>query len=309
MKAVVCTKAGKPDVLEFRDVKKPVPKENELLVKVFASTVTRGDIHLRKIPRFVLVPLGIFLGFKAMKITGIEFSGEVEQTGNNVTLFRKGDQIFGTTTGLKFGANAEYVCVPEKRKTGVVALKPKNLSFSDSAAVPVGGMTAWHNLKKADIKQGHKVLVYGASGSVGSYAVQIAKYFGAEVTGVCSKDNIGMVKSLGADKIIDYTNEDFSKTTEMYDIIFDAVGKITKSRCRNILKKTGRYFSVKYPTSEKTEYLHFLTKLIEEGKLKPFIDKSFPLEKTTDAHLYVEQGHKKGNVIISMEGNHEGQSR
>lgn len=303
MKAIICKKSGPPNVLSLQEVEKPIPRPNEILVRVYASTVTRGDVNLRKIPRIVLLPMGILFGFKAMQITGVEFAGEVEEVGSQVDQFKKGDPVFGTTTGLKFGGNAEYVCVPEKSKIGAVIKKPANISFSDAAAVPVGGMTAYHILKKANITKGQRVLVYGASGSVGTYAVQLAKYFGAEVTGVCSKNNIELIKSIGADKVIDYTSEDFTKTDNKYDIIFDAVGKISKSKCRTILKKNGTYLTIKYPTKEKIEYMNFLSNLIEKRKVKPVIDRYYSLEQVVEAHRYVENGHKKGNVVITIEHN------
>jgi len=298
MKAVFCPKSGPPEVLVLKEVEKPIPKPNEILVKVFASSVIRGDVNLRKIPRFVLIPLGMLFGFKPMKITGVEFAGEVEGIGNAVTEFRKGDKVFGTTTGLAFGGNAEYVCVPEKRKTGVVIKIPANISYPEAAVIPVGGMTALHILRKANLSKHQKVLVYGASGSVGTYAVQLAKYFGADVTGVCSTNNLELVKSLGANNVIDYTKEDFTKYGIVYDVIFDAVGKITKLQCKSILSKNGFYLSVKYPTKEKTEYLNFLKELFEAGKLKPVIDRQYTLDQIVEAHTYIEKGHKKGNVVI-----------
>ena len=300
MKAIVCTKSGSPEVLQLKEIPKPSPKDNEILVKICASSVTIGDVRLRKISRLILFPIGLLFGFKAMKITGVEFAGVVEEFGKSVTRFKKGDKVFGTTTGLKFGGNAEYVCIPEKWKHGVVHLKPGNLSFAESAVVPVGGMTALHILKKANIEKNQKALIYGASGSVGTYAVQIAKYFGAEVTGICSANNLKLVKSIGADKVIDYTKENFQNGGIFYDVIFDAVGKISKSRCKNILKKNGSYLTVKLPTSEKTEYLSFLKELIEQEKIIPVIDKNYPLEQTIEAHRYVEEGHKKGNVSITV---------
>ena len=305
MKAIVCKKSGPPNVLSLKEVAKPIPKPNEILVKVFASTVTRGDVNLRKIPRVVLLPIGIIFGFKAMQITGVEFAGEVEEIGNQVNQFKKGDQVFGTTTGLKYGGNAEYVCVPGKWKSGVVIKKPANISFPDAAAVPVGGMTAFHILKKVNITKDQKVLVYGASGSVGTYAVQLAKYYDAEVTGVCSTDNIELIKSIGADKVIDYTKEDFTKTENTYDVIFDAVGKISKSKCKSVLKKNGTYLTIKYPTKEKIEYMDFLCDLIEKRKVKPVIDRYYSLEQVVEAHSYVEKGRKKGNVVITLGNNNK----
>jgi NADPH:quinone reductase-like Zn-dependent oxidoreductase len=235
-----------------------------------------------------------------MKITGVELAGVVEAIGSDVKQFNKGDHVYGTTTGLTYGANAEYVCVPEKPKKGVLVKKPDNISFMDAAVISVGGMTALHILRKANIQKGQKVLIYGAPGSVGTYAVQLAKYFGAEVTGVCSTNNIDMVKSLGADNVIDYHKADFRKGTTKYDIVFDAVGKLTKSSCKNVLKKNGSFLSVRYPTKEKVEYMIFLNELIEGGKLRPIIDRTYTLDKIREAHNYVEQGHKKGNVVLTL---------
>ena len=302
MKAIVCKKSGSPEVLNLVELEIPIPKQNEVLVKVIASSVTIGDVKLRKIPRFILVPLGFLFGFKPMKITGVEFAGVVESVGSDVSRFIKGDNVYGTTSGLEFGANAEFVCVPEISKKSVIVKKPDNISFIEAAVIPVGGMTALHILKKVNIIPDQKILIYGASWSVGTYAVQLAKYFGAEVTAVCSANNMDLVKSIGADEARDYQNEDFRKSRTTYDIIFDAVGKITKSSCTNVLKKTGTFLSVKYPTTEKTKYLTFLNELIERDKLKPVIDRTYILDKVKDAHYYVEQGHKKGNVAITVVG-------
>lgn len=300
MKAIVCTKSGSPDVLQLVELDRPIPKQTEILVKVKASSVTIGDVKLRRIPRFITVPLGFLLGFKPMKITGVEFAGTVEAMGSDVNLFSKGDHVYGTTTGLEYGGNAEYVCVPEKSKMGVLIKKPDNISFIDAAVLSVGAMTALYFLKKADIKNGQKIIIYGASGSVGTYAVQLAKYFGLEITAVCGTNNIELVKSLGADKVIDYHTEDFRKSTITYDIIFDAVGKITKSSCKKVLKKNGYFLSVKSLTKEKVEHINFINKLTENKRLKPVIDKIFTLDKVKEAHYYVEQGHKKGNVVINV---------
>ncbi|WP_456278741.1 NAD(P)-dependent alcohol dehydrogenase [Bacillus sp. AK128] len=304
MKVIVCKKSGPPDVLKLKEINKPTPKPDEICVKVYASSVTRGDVMLRKIPRFILFPIGLMFGFKAMQIPGVEFAGEVEDVGENVKDFKKSDQVFGTATGLRFGGNAQYVCVPEKSKTGVVTKKPENVTYSEAAVIPVGGMTALYLLRKGNIKKDQKVLIYGASGSVGSYAVQLAKYYGAKITAVCSTNNIDLVRSIGADEVIDYTTEVFTeRTTTDYDIIFDAVGKISKSICKDILVKNGTYISVKSPTKEKLEDLLFLKELVKAEKIKPVIDRVYMLDQVVEAHRYVEKGHKKGNVVITVEHN------
>lgn len=302
MKAIVVTGSGPPEVLELRDVEKPAPRDNEMLVRVHASTVTIGDAILRKMPRFLMVPFMTLMGFKLKKIAGHELAGEVEAVGRDIRSFRKGDHVFGTTMGLKCGANAEYVCIPEKGGKGMVAVKPSNVSFGEAAAIPIGGLTALQILRLGNVTKGDRVLIYGASGSVGTYAVQLAKHYGAHVTGVCSGANLDLVRSIGAEEVIDYTKEDFRKNGETYDVVFDTVRKLKKSGCKKSLGENGVFISSFSLTRESIEDLIHLKELVEAGKVRPVIDRTYRLEEVVEAHRYVDKGHKKGNVVIAVVG-------
>jgi NADPH:quinone reductase-like Zn-dependent oxidoreductase len=321
MKAIVYEKYGPPDVLKLEEVEKPTPKEDEVLIKVFATTVTKYDCWARSstAPPGFWPPSRIASGLRKPKLTilGTDFTGEIESVGKAVKQFMKGDQVFGFTSSL--GAHAEYMCMPEE---GVV-IKPANTTYEEAVAVVQGGLTALYFLRKGSIQSGQKVLIYGASGGIGTYAVQLAKYFGAEVTGVCSTPKLEMVKTLGADKVIDYTKEDFTKNAQTYDIIFDTVGKTSVSRSLRSLEEKGLYIFATFGLvmliralwltrksskraifgviDESAEDLIFLKELIEAGEIKPVIDRSYPLEQTAEAHRYVETGHKKGNVVITVE--------
>ena len=312
MRAVVCTGYGPPDVLELRQVEKPSPKDHEVLIKVHATTAHRGDVRIRSfdVPRGQRFVARLVLGFARPKnpILGMELAGVVESVGKDVTLFKPGDAIFAFT-GWGLGAYAEYVCLSEKprrsvTKDGMLATKPANMTFEEAAAgAATGGVTALGILRKANIGRGQKVLIYRASGSVGTYAVQLAKSFGADVTGVCSTANLELVRSLGADRVIDYTQQDFTQGDETYDVVFDAVGKLSPSRAKRLLKKTGVYLNVNKDSVSgggSPEDLAFLKELIEVGKVRTVIDTRYPLEEIVEAHTYVEKGHKKGHVVITV---------
>lgn len=325
MRAVFHTKYGPPDELQLKEVDKPLPKDDEVLIKIHATTVTSSDCNLRNFtftPKLFLLPMRMQFGFNKPKINrlGIDLAGEIELAGVNVKQFKQGDQIFGTPEPA-FGAHAEYICITEN---GVLTSKSDYTNWEEAAAVPLAGNTALYFIRDlGNIQAGQKILINGASGGIGTFAVQIAKYYGAEVTGVCSNANLEMVKSLGADKVIDYTSEDFTKGDEKYDLIFDTVGKTSFSSCKSLLKENGIYLTT-LPTMSiilqsiwtsmigdkkvkfgdavpKVENLIFLKELVDEGKIKPVIDRTYPLENIVDAFRYVEGGHKKGNVVITVE--------
>jgi NADPH:quinone reductase-like Zn-dependent oxidoreductase len=296
MRAVPFKGSGSADQLELAEVPKPAPEPNEILVRVHAATVTRGDVALRKVP-FLLARL---FGFRRKAMLGHEFAGEIESVGAEVTRFKEGERVFGTTTGLTTGSYAEYICVPEE---GVLATVPANISYEEAAPVPIGGLTALHFLREGDVESGKKVLVYGSSGSVGTFAVQLAAHFGARVTGVCSTSNVDLVKSLGADEVVDYTQQDFTEAGQTYDVIFDAVGKTSPRQSKKVLAGNGSYVSIRSSIAkEKTEDLLVLRDLMEAGEVKAVIDRRYPLEQIPEAHRYVEKGHKRGNVVITVGG-------
>jgi NADPH:quinone reductase-like Zn-dependent oxidoreductase len=301
MKAVICSKYGNPEVLEYTNVNKPTPKDNEVLIKILNASVSSGDAKIRSLNLAPLLKLmmKLTLGFKRPRkgILGSQFAGIIEDIGKNVSKFKKGDAVYGIT-GMNLGCYAQYTCLKEN---AVIVKKPESISFEEAVPIPFGAMTALHILRNGNIQDSSEVLIFGASGSVGTYAVQIAKYYGAKVTAVCSKKNFELMKSLGADKIIDYHTEDFTKGSQKYNVVFDAVGKIKAKQGKQALISGSKYLSVTSPTSETLEKLNFLNNLIEDGNLKTVIDKTFILANIQDAHRYVDTGHKVGNVIIEIE--------
>jgi NADPH:quinone reductase-like Zn-dependent oxidoreductase len=333
MKAITYKKYGSPDVLKLKEVEKPTPKDNEVLIRIYASNVNYGDLTARNfanisarkfnMPALLLLPAKMSFGMKTPKkqILGSEFAGKIEEIGKDVRSFKKGDEVFAYN-GMNMGGNAEYICMAEE---GMVGLKPENMSYEEASAIPYGGTMALSLLRKVNIRKGQKVLINGASGGIGSIAMQLAKHFGAEVTGVCSTPRTDYVKSLGADKVIDYTKEDFADSGETYDVFFDILGRRSFSDVKSSLTENGCYLLASFKmrhllamlrtkfggnkkvicamASENRNDLTLLKELAEAGKLKSIIDKSYPLEKTADAHRYVEEGHKKGNVVITINRN------
>lgn len=306
MKAIVATQYGGPEVLQLKEVRKPTPKDNEVLIKVHATTVTAADFRMRSftVPAAVWIPARLALGITKPRqpIFGSELSGVVEAVGKGVTRFKVGDQVFASTLTENFGGYAEYKCLPEK---AMMVIKPVNLTYEEAAALPIGATTALRLLRKGNTLasvRGQKVLIYGASGSVGTYAIQLAKYFGAEVTGVCSTSNLELVKSLGADHVSDYTKEDFSATEERYDIIYDTLGKLPKSQAAKLLAPNGTFVSMaSLSTKEGMDNLIFIKELVEKGEIKAVIDRRYPLENMVEAHRYMDTGRKKGNIVITVQ--------
>lgn len=322
MKAIVWTKYGPPDVLQLKEVEKPVPKDNEVLIRIHASTVTAGDCEMRRfdLPTWIWLPLRLYMGIRKprIKILGQELAGQIESVGKHVKEFKIGDEIFAPTT-MNFGAHAEYICLPGSY---AIAFKPSNMSYEEAATLPTGGLNALHFIRKANIQRGQKLLINGGGGSIGTYAVQMAKSLGAEVTAVDSARKLDILRSIGADHVIDYTQEDFSESGEVYDVIIDIVGKHSFSRCVKSLKPNGIYImgnpifsgvirglwismttgkkAVPALANYKREDLIYLKELTETGKLRSVIDKHFPLEQMSDAHRYVEKGYKAGNVAITI---------
>jgi NADPH:quinone reductase-like Zn-dependent oxidoreductase len=328
MKAIVWTKYGSPDGLQLQELEKPTPKDDEVLIRIVAATVGAWDYEMRTLnfPILLSLPMRLYVGLiKPTRITvlGQELAGEIEAVGKNVKLFKEGDPVFGTT-GFSMGAHAEYKCLPATpgEMQGALAIKPSNMTYEEAATVPTGGLEALHFIRQANIQNGQTILINGSGGSIGTFAVQLAKHFGAEVTAVDSTSKLDMLRSIGADQVIDYTQEDFTKSSETYDVILDVIGKSSYSGSIRSLKNNGRYLlanpSLSYIVrkrwtsmtsskkvisgagSQKSEDLIFLKELIEVGKIKTVVDRHYPLEQTAEAHRYVETGQKKGHVVITM---------
>lgn len=299
MRAIEYYQYGEPKVLKYVELMKPTPSYNEILVKIHATSVSRGDVRLRKADPFLArLYNGLFFPRK-VRVLGFEYAGVVEAIGKDVTQYKVGDKVYAFT-GFHFGAYAEYACIQVSGKVlnGLVAKMPANMTFEEAAVVPTSGITALSAIQKAGITKGQKVLIYGASGSVGTFAVQFAKYYGAEVTGVCSTQNLAMVKSIGADQVIDYTKDDFSKSEVRYDFVYDAVGKASKKNCRAVIKEGGIIISVNRNPSVSEDALDTISAMIEEEKVKSVIDKTYTFDQIPEAHAYVEKGHKRGNVSV-----------
>ncbi len=309
MRAIVYEKYGPPEVLQLKGLEKPTPGAHQVLVKIKATTVATGDIRMRKPDPFLArLVNGIFKPRK-IPVLGLEFAGEIESVGEDVKRFKAGDQVFAFA-GFGYGAYAEYKCMPDETRVGrvpqegMLALKPANMTFGEAAPLAGGGLTALVVIRKAHVQKGQSILIYGASGSVGTYAVQLAKYYGAEVTGVCSTPNLELIRSIGADQVIDYTKEDFTQNGKTYDVVLDAVAKLSPSYARKALKESGIYLNVEKSSGSgkdlKKEDIIFLKELVEAGELTTVIDRTYPLEQIVDAHRYVDKGHKKGNVVITI---------
>ncbi len=300
MNVIKYRKYGGPEVLMYESAPMPVPKIHEILIKIYSTSVTQGDVKMRQGKPFAAKLYNGFRKPRKITVLGFELSGVVEKVGSKITKYKVGDKVFAFS-GFHFGAYAEYICLPEKGNLsrGMVEIMPDNLSFNDAAVLAGGAITALAQLRKVKLKT-MNVMIYGASGSVGTYAVQLAKYFGAAVTGVCSTTNVGLVKSIGADIVVDYTQEDISELKYKYDLVFDAVNKISKKMCKNILSRTGKYISVTSSTNVKAGDLSLIRSIVEDGKLRPVIDKVIEFMDVVEGHRYVELGHKKGNVAIQI---------
>jgi NADPH:quinone reductase-like Zn-dependent oxidoreductase len=330
MKAIVWTEYGPPEVLQLKEIATPTPQNNEVLIRIHATTVTAGDCEQRslKLPFWLALPMRAYVGLqrpKRITILGMELAGEIESVGNDVTRFRNGDQVFAATGFARMGTYAEYICLPEEPEDGALALKPTNMTYEEATAVPVGGLEALHFLRQGAIQRGQRVLINGAGGTIGTFAVQLAKYFGADVTGVDSTGKLDMLRSIGADQVIDYTQKDFTQSSETYDVILDIVGKSSFSGSIRSLKQDGSYLLANPRLSQmvrgrwtsrtsskkvifgaahlKTDELLFLKGLAEAGKLKSVIDRRYPLEQAAEAHRYVETGQKKGHVVLTIDHN------